>query len=73
MDPLVLTTRVTAAALLLAIAGGCDDDGYTGPCSKEELSVAREVAHPDGLKLKFARDYDGRVWRTSRRIRQRPP
>ena len=59
MEPLVLTTRVTAAALLLAIAGGCDDDGYTGPCNKEERAVAREVAHPKGVKVKFARDYDG--------------
>ena len=59
MKPLLSTARVTAAVLLLAIAGGCDDDGYTGPCSKEERAVAREVAHPQGLTVKFARDYDG--------------
>ncbi len=59
MEPMVSTARVAAAVLLLAIAGGCDDDGYTGPCNKEEQAVAREVAHPRGLKVKFARDYDG--------------
>ena len=59
MEPMVSTARVAAAVLLLAIAGGCDDDGYTGPCNKEERAVAREVAHPKGLKVKFARDYDG--------------
>ena len=58
MEPMVSTARVAAAVLLLATAGGCDDDGYTGPCSKEERAVAREVAHPKGLKLKFVRDYD---------------
>jgi len=58
MEPLVLTTRVTAAALLFAVGGGCDDDGYTGPCSKEERAVARELVHPQGLKLTFVRDYD---------------
>ena len=42
----------------VALAGGCDDDGYTGPCSKEERAVARDVVHPQGLKLKFVRDYD---------------
>ena len=59
MKPLLSTARVTAAVLLLAIAGGCDDDGHTGPCSKEERAVAREVAHPQGLKVRFARDYNG--------------
>ena len=59
IEPVVLTTRVAAGALLLAFAGGCDDGGYTGPCSKEELAVAREVTHPKGVKVKFARDYDG--------------
>ena len=58
MEPMVLTARVAAAVLLLAIAAGCDNDGYTGPCSKEEQAVAREVAHPKGLRLKFVRDYD---------------
>jgi len=58
MEPVVLTTRVTAAALLLAIAGGCGDDGYTGPCNKEEQAVAREVAHPKGMKVKFSLTYD---------------
>jgi hypothetical protein len=59
MKRLVLTTRATAAVLLFAVAEGCDDDGDTGPCSKEERAVARAVVHPKGLKLKFARDYDG--------------
>ena len=58
IEPLVLTTRVAAAVLLFAVAEGCDDDGYTGPCSKEERAVAREVVHPKDLKLKFVRDYD---------------
>ena len=58
MEAVVLTSRVAVAALLLAVAGGCDDDGYTGPCSKEEQAVVREVNHPKGMKLKFVRDYD---------------
>jgi len=58
MKPLLSTARVTAAALLLAMTGGCDDDGYMAPCSKEELAIAREVVHPKSLKLKFVRDYD---------------